>query len=41
MARVDPADAAMAAAAHAFAEAARQVGLAKDEALRYLDAVFD
>ena len=41
VARVDPADAAMATAAHAFAEAARQVGLGKDEALRYLDAVFD
>ncbi|CDO06714.1 GntR family transcriptional regulator [Mycolicibacterium cosmeticum] len=41
VARVDPADAAMATAAHAFAEAARQVGLGKAEALRYLDAVFD
>ncbi|MCV7212418.1 GntR family transcriptional regulator [Mycolicibacterium canariasense] len=40
VARVDPADAAMAAAAHAFAEAARQVGLGKSEALRYLDTAF-
>lgn len=41
VARVDPADNAMAAAAHAFAEAARALGLGKSEALRYLDAAFD
>lgn len=41
VARVDPADAAMAAAAHAFAETARQLGIAKAEALRYLDTVLD
>jgi DNA-binding transcriptional regulator YhcF (GntR family) len=41
VARVDPADNAMAAAAHAFAEAARALGIGKGEALRYLDAAFD
>lgn len=41
VARVDPADNAMAAAAHAFAEVARTLGLGKAEALRYLDAAFD
>jgi DNA-binding transcriptional regulator YhcF (GntR family) len=41
VARVDPADTAMAAAAHAFAETARQLGIGKAEALRYLDAVLD
>jgi len=41
VAGVDPADNAMAAAAHAFAEAARAQGLGKAEALRYLDAAFD
>jgi DNA-binding transcriptional regulator YhcF (GntR family) len=40
VARADPTDAAMAAAAHAFVQAARAVGLGKDEALRYLDAAF-
>lgn len=37
----DPADAAMAQAAGAFAAAARAVGLDKAQALRYLDAAFD
>jgi DNA-binding transcriptional regulator YhcF (GntR family) len=41
VARVDPADNAMATAARHFAEAARALGLGKAEALRYLDAVFD
>lgn len=40
VARVDPADNAMAAAAHAFVESARALGIGKDEALRYLDAAF-
>ncbi|MDH6197648.1 DNA-binding transcriptional regulator YhcF (GntR family) [Mycobacterium frederiksbergense] len=41
VARADPADAAMAAAANSFAEAARALGIGKVDALRYLDAVFD
>ncbi|TQK28455.1 DNA-binding transcriptional regulator YhcF (GntR family) [Arthrobacter sp. SLBN-53] len=41
VARVDPADNAMAAAAHAFAEVARAQGLSKDRALRYLDGLLD
>ncbi len=41
VARADPADAAMAAAASSFAEAARALGIDKVDALRYLDAVFD
>ncbi|ANE79546.1 GntR family transcriptional regulator [Mycobacterium adipatum] len=41
VARIDPADNAMAAAAHAFAETARAQGLGRDEAFRYLDAAFD
>lgn len=41
VARVDPADNAMAAAAHAFAEAARALGIDKAQALRYLDSAFD
>lgn len=40
VARADPADAAMAAAARAYADAARALGLGKTEALRYLDAAF-
>lgn len=40
VARVDPADAAMAAAATAYADAAKALGLGKTEALRYLDAAF-
>ena len=38
VARSDPADAAMAASARAYAETARRLGLGKAEALRYLDA---
>ncbi|WP_046319842.1 GntR family transcriptional regulator [Mycobacterium sp. UM_Kg1] len=41
VASTDPADAAMAQAAGAFAAAARAVGLDKAQALRYLDAAFD
>ena len=40
VARADPADAAMAAAANAYVEAARALGLDKHAALRYLDAAF-
>lgn len=36
----DPADAAMAAAANSFAEAARALGIGKSDALRYLDTAF-
>jgi DNA-binding transcriptional regulator YhcF (GntR family) len=36
----DPADAAMASAAAAYADAAHAVGLSKTEALRYLDVAF-
>ena len=41
VARADPADAAMAAAANAYAETARTLGLTKPQALRYLDAAFE
>jgi hypothetical protein len=41
VARADPADAAMAAAANSFAEAARALGIGKVDALRYLDTAFD
>lgn len=41
VAHSDPTDAAMVVAARAYAHAARAVGLAKAEALRYLDAAFD
>ncbi len=41
VARADPSDAAMASAAHAYVTAARALGVAKDDALRYLDAAFD
>jgi DNA-binding transcriptional regulator YhcF (GntR family) len=40
VAAADPADAAMAAAAHAYVETARAVGLDKAEALRYLHTAF-
>ncbi|SBS76555.1 Transcriptional regulator, GntR family [uncultured Mycobacterium sp.] len=40
VARADPADAAMAAAANAYVEAARVLGLGKREALQYLDSAF-
>lgn len=41
VARADPADAAMAAAANSFVEAARSLGIGKSDALRYLDSAFD
>lgn len=40
VARTDPADAAMAAAARAYADATRALGLGKGDARRYLDAEF-
>jgi DNA-binding transcriptional regulator YhcF (GntR family) len=40
VARADPADAAMATAAHAFVSAAQALGIDKDEALRYVEAAF-
>jgi DNA-binding transcriptional regulator YhcF (GntR family) len=40
VARADPADAAMAAAAHTYVEAARSLGLGKAAALRYVEATF-
>lgn len=40
VARADPADAAMAAAARAYADTARSLGLGKTDASRYLDAEF-
>jgi DNA-binding transcriptional regulator YhcF (GntR family) len=40
VARSDPADAAMAAAAHTYAEVARGLGLGKPDAVRYLDDEF-
>ena len=40
VAGTDPSDAAMAVAARCYADAARTMGLGKDEALRYLDAAF-
>jgi DNA-binding transcriptional regulator YhcF (GntR family) len=40
VARADPADAAMAAAAHAFASAARSLGVEQADALRYVEAAF-
>jgi DNA-binding transcriptional regulator YhcF (GntR family) len=40
VARADPADIAMAAAARTYAEAARALGLGRAEALRYLEAAF-
>jgi DNA-binding transcriptional regulator YhcF (GntR family) len=41
VARADPSDSAMAAAAHAYLDVARGLGLGKAEALRYLDAMPD
>jgi DNA-binding transcriptional regulator YhcF (GntR family) len=41
VARVDPADVAMAAAAHTYVQAARALGVEKTDAIRYLDAAFD
>jgi len=40
VARTDPADAAMATAAHTYATAARSLGIEKDEALKYVEAAF-
>lgn len=40
IARTDPTDAVMAAAAAGYADAVRAVGLGRAEALRYLDAAF-
>ena len=40
VARVDPADTAMATAAHTFVSAARALGIDKTEAMRYVDAAF-
>ena len=40
VARVDPADAAMATAAHTFVSAAQALGVGKAEALRYVEAAF-
>jgi DNA-binding transcriptional regulator YhcF (GntR family) len=41
VARTDPADAAMATAAHTYATAAKSLGIEKDEALKYVEAAFD
>jgi DNA-binding transcriptional regulator YhcF (GntR family) len=41
VARSDPADAAMATAAHTYATAAKSLGIQKDEALKYVEAAFD
>jgi DNA-binding transcriptional regulator YhcF (GntR family) len=40
VARMDPADAAMATAAHTFVSAARALGVEKADALRYVEAAF-
>lgn len=40
VAQADPVDAAMAEAAHSFAETARALGIDRAQALRYLDAAF-
>lgn len=40
VARIDPADTAMATAAHAYVSAARALGIGKAEAIRYLEAAF-
>jgi DNA-binding transcriptional regulator YhcF (GntR family) len=40
VARVDPADNAMATAAHAYVSAARALGIDRAEAMRYVDAAF-
>lgn len=41
VARADPADAAMATAAHAFVSASKALGIGKLEALRYVESAFD
>jgi DNA-binding transcriptional regulator YhcF (GntR family) len=38
VARADPSDAAMATAAHTYASTARSLGVAKDDALRYVES---
>lgn len=40
VARTDPADAAMATAAHTYATAAKALGIDRDEALKYVEAAF-
>jgi DNA-binding transcriptional regulator YhcF (GntR family) len=40
VARVDPADAAMATAAHHYVSAARALGVDRSEAMRYIEAAF-
>lgn len=40
VARVDPSDEAMAAAAHSFVSTAKAMGVSKAEALRYVEAAF-
>lgn len=40
VARTDPADAAMATAAHTYATAAKALGVDKGDALRYIEAAF-
>ena len=40
VARVDPADAAMATAAHTFVSAAKALGVDKSDALRYVESAF-
>jgi DNA-binding transcriptional regulator YhcF (GntR family) len=40
VARVDPADAAMATAAHTFVSAAKALGVSRADALRYVEAAF-
>ncbi|HKH50433.1 MAG TPA: GntR family transcriptional regulator [Mycobacterium sp.] len=41
VARVDPADTAMATAAHTFVSAARALGIDKVDAMKYVEAAFD
>lgn len=41
VARTDPADEAMATAAHTYATTAKALGVDKDEALKYVEAAFD
>jgi DNA-binding transcriptional regulator YhcF (GntR family) len=40
VARVDPADTAMATAAHTYVSAARALGIDKDDAMKYVEAAF-
>jgi DNA-binding transcriptional regulator YhcF (GntR family) len=41
VARVDPADASMATAAHTYVSAAKALGVGKSDALRYVETAFD